>query len=56
MTLQELWGAEMDHINWDRWQEQVDENNPDCPWLDDEDEPTEFDKDEYKADMEDGDC
>lgn len=26
----------MDNINWDKWQEEVDEHNPNCPWIDHE--------------------
>lgn len=27
-------GGNVDNINWDQWQEEVDEQNPDCPWVD----------------------
>ena len=40
----------MPEPNWDKWQEQVDEHNPNCPWLDDEDEQ-EYDP-YFKADEE----
>lgn len=26
-----------DDINWDKAQQEYDESNPDCPWIDDED-------------------
>lgn len=42
----------MNNINWDRLQEQDDERRPGCPWIDDDDEMTQAEKDEYKADME----
>lgn len=42
----------MNNVNWDEWQRQIDEHNPNCPWLDDEDELTEQEKAERKADME----
>ena len=42
----------MNNIGWDEWQRQVDEHNSDCPWIDDEDEMTERDKAEWKADEE----
>ena len=41
----------MDNINWDKWQEQVDEHNPNCPWLDDEENAQEYDP-YYKVDEE----
>lgn len=47
------WKA-MDHINWDDWQRQQDELNPNCPWLDD-DEPSQRDRDEFKTDQEEDD-
>ncbi|WP_346708914.1 hypothetical protein [Limosilactobacillus oris] len=44
----------MDNINLDYIQRQLDEDNPDCPWLDDE--SSWYDKrrkkEEYQADME----
>ncbi|WP_242363512.1 hypothetical protein [Limosilactobacillus antri] len=44
----------MDSVNWDAIQHQQDDNNPDCPWLDDG--PSWYDKrrkkEEYQADME----
>lgn len=44
----------MNDIDWDKIQHQQDENNPDCPWLDNE--PSWYDKrrkkEEYQADME----
>lgn len=42
----------MNNIDWDRLQEQNDERLPGCPWLDDDDELTREEKDEYKADAE----
>lgn len=42
----------MNNIDWDRLQKQYDEQLPECPWLDDTNEPTQREKDEYKADME----
>lgn len=42
----------MDSINWDKWQEEVDGHNPNCPWIDDEDEMTEQEKNDWKADEE----
>lgn len=42
----------MNNIDWDHLQEQYDEQLPGCPWLDDDDEPTQREKDEYKTDME----
>ena len=24
----------MNNINWDKWQRDVDEHNPNCPWID----------------------
>ena len=32
----------MDNINWDKWQEQVDEHKRNCPWLDEEDDDREY--------------
>ncbi len=42
----------MNNIDWDRLQEQHDEQMPGCPWLDDDDELTREEKDEYKTDAE----
>lgn len=40
------------NVDWDEWQRQVDEHNPNCPWIDDEEEMTEQEKAEWKADEE----
>lgn len=42
----------MDRINWDKLQHQHDALNPNCPWTDDKDELSRFEKDEIKTDME----
>lgn len=44
----------MDNINLDDIQRQLDEDKPDCPWLDDESSwyDKRRNKEEYQADME----
>ncbi|WP_301875969.1 hypothetical protein [Limosilactobacillus oris] len=44
----------MDNINLDDIQRQLDEDNPDCPWLDNEPSwhEKQREKEEYQADME----
>lgn len=42
----------MNNVDWDGWQHQVDEHNPDCPWIDDEDEMNERERAEWKSDEE----
>lgn len=41
----------MIEIDWDDLQRQADELNPDCPWVDNEDESL-LEKETFKADME----